>query len=513
MEYYKSRNLGITTVWECELKAEYAKNPDFRKYMLGRIRYWNLVDHFGHADIKESFFGGRTNNIKFYHKCSSDEEIKYMDVNSLYPYVLKNKEYPIGHPIVINENFDLSLESHFGFIKCRILPPRDLYIPVLPTRVSKKLVFTLCKACTELEISDCTHNEYDRSLIGTWTSIELQEALKSGYKILDLIEVLHYPRRSSSIFSGYINKFLKIKHESSGWPHWCTDATSKKYFIQQVKDREGIELDPNNMVRNPALRFIAKLFLNSLWGKLAQNPDKKKTEIIHNYDSYFRKITDDQIEIVSEIMVNDKTLIPQWKNKEETLEYGRNTSLAIASFVTSYARLELYHKMAKVESIRPGSLLYFDTDSIIYYRNVEDLEIECGDHLGELKDEICADHGPNASIQEFVTCGPKNYAYKVSLPDGKIKTTIKTKGITLNEATLQFINYEHMLKATKQYCTQVEGEERVLKVPQFNIHSDSHHNLQTRYFSKAYQVVSKKRIVNDNSTFPYGFQGDRTKYC
>ncbi|XP_074596508.1 uncharacterized protein LOC141851659 [Brevipalpus obovatus] len=511
LAYYKSRGLNLVSVWACELKALILADIDFRKYIQPRLKYWYQVQYHGHADVKESFFGGRTNNIKFYHKCASNEEIKYMDVNSLYPYVLKTKNYPVGHPTVVNQSFDYTLNSYFGFVKCRILPPKDLYIPIIPMRVNKKLLFPLCMTCAENGDEKCTHNDKERSLVGTWTTAELRVALNHGYKIIEIYEVLHYPESSSTIFKGYIDKFLKIKHESSGWPQWCTDDGSKADFLKQVKERECIELDSGNMIKNPALRFIAKLLLNSLWGKLAQNPDKKRVEIIHNYDSYIKKLNDNQIKITSEIMVNDNTLLLQWKSRDEFLEYGPNTSLAVASFVTSYARIELFNKMIEIENIRPGSLIYFDTDSLVYSRQLSDREIESGDHLGQLKDEILADHGAGAFIEEFVTCGPKNYAYRVRLPDGGTKTTIKTKGITLNKASLQVINYEFMFDAAKKYVAKESGE-RSTKVPQFNITADSHHNLITKYFLKAYRVVSEKRIVAHNATFPFGFTGDRTKY-
>ena len=511
LNYYRSRGHNVISIWGCEAKAQTLGDIDFKNYFKERKKYWYLVDLHGHADIKESFFGGRTNNIRFYHRVRTNEEIKYIDVNSLYPFVLKIKEYPIGHPIVINENFDPSLQSYFGFVKCRILPPKDLYLPLLPSRVSKRLIFTLCKACAELQMTECNHNEHDRSLIGTWTTVELKMALQQGYTILEFFEVLHYQKSSSSIFRGYIDKFLKIKHEASGWPHWCNDENSKNQFIQQVKEREDIQLDKEKIKKNPGMRFISKLLLNSLWGKLGQNPEKKQVEMIHDYDSYWKKLTDSSIEIKSEVMVTDNAMLLQWKEREENLEYGPNTSLAVASFVTSYARLELYKMMIEVEKIRTGSLLYFDTDSLVYYRETSDREIPCGDHLGQFKDEITSEYGSSAKIEEFVTCGPKNYAYKVRLPSGELKTVTKTKGITLNTLTLQMIDYEFMLEAAKKYIAG-EDENQPTRVPQFNIISDSHHNIHTKYFSKAYRVVSKKRIVQHNCTFPYGFRGDRSRY-
>jgi len=156
-------------------------------------------------------------------------------------------------------------------------------------------------------------------------------------------------------------------------------------------------------------------------------------------------------------------------------------------------------------------LLYFDTDSLVYFRKRTDRQLECGDHLGQLKDEIEADYSPGTFIEAFFSCGPKNYAYNVKLPSGELKSCVKIKGITLNRAILKLINYEFMFNAAKTYSEREDREECVI-VPQFNIKSDSYHNVQTKYFSKSYQVVSEKRIVSHNSTFSYGFQGDRAIY-
>ena len=101
----------------------------------------------GNANIRESFFGGRTNNLRFWYEIEQDEKIEYKDVCSEYPYVLKNKEYPMGHLQVIQNNFDFTLEKYFGFVKCKILPPTDCFLPILPSRINKKLLFLLCNKC------------------------------------------------------------------------------------------------------------------------------------------------------------------------------------------------------------------------------------------------------------------------------------------------------------------------------------------------------------------------------
>ena len=40
----------------------------------------------------------------------------------------------------------------------------------------------------------------------------------------------------------------------------------KDKFIREYLEKEGIQLDPAKMVKNPAARQLAKLMLNSFWG-------------------------------------------------------------------------------------------------------------------------------------------------------------------------------------------------------------------------------------------------------
>ena len=81
--------------------------------------------------LRSSLFGGRTNNFKFQHTCNvaEGEKILYVDFTSLYPYVLKNREYPCGHPQVITENFNYDIKKYFGFVTCKVQPPRQHRYP------------------------------------------------------------------------------------------------------------------------------------------------------------------------------------------------------------------------------------------------------------------------------------------------------------------------------------------------------------------------------------------------
>ena len=81
-------------------------------------------------------------------------------------------------------------------VKCCILPPRDLYFPVLPKRLEGKLLFPLCYTCaTTTFLGVCNHNENDRCILGTWTSVEINKAVEMGYRILKKYEIYHFSRQ------------------------------------------------------------------------------------------------------------------------------------------------------------------------------------------------------------------------------------------------------------------------------------------------------------------------------
>jgi hypothetical protein len=284
------RGYSFIEEWDCTLNKRRREDKLFNEYIESRWKQYSLIDRFGGVSVKESFFGGRTNNIKFYCDVSNENDgrILYYDFRSLYPTVLKYKYFPIGHPMVITENVeDCDISNYFGFVKCIIDPPKKLRIPVLPVRMNKKLIFPLCVKCAEIKNqSTCNHNDAERQIIGTWTTTELNYALKRGYKIKTIIEVYHYPDKTIELFSEYINLWLRFKQQSDGWPNWVNTEEDKKLYIQNFLKNEGVQSSMNEVEKNPALRFIAKLFLNTLWGKMAQRPNLPQTQVCSEYKDY-----------------------------------------------------------------------------------------------------------------------------------------------------------------------------------------------------------------------------------
>ena len=60
--------------------------------------------------------------------------------------------------------------------------------------------------------------------------------------------------------------------------------------------------------------------------------------------------------------------------------------------------------------------MYCDTNRAIFIQNVDEpTKVKTGDYLGHLTDEL-EEFGSGSFIQEFVSGGPKNYAFSVFCP-------------------------------------------------------------------------------------------------
>ena len=207
--YYREIGFNVESIWECQVNRSLEYNS--------RVEYHKKLANEGGCDLRQSYYGGRVENIKFNLYSTSEETIRYLDITSQYPYVLKNRRFPLAHPIRITRNFDDSLNSYFGFAKITILPPKYLFFPVLPMKINGKLVFALCESCAYLkQLTNCTHSDDERKLTSTWCIPEIKLALSKGYVMMEIHEVLHYTKTSKTLFKPYINKWLKEKTEASG---------------------------------------------------------------------------------------------------------------------------------------------------------------------------------------------------------------------------------------------------------------------------------------------------------
>ena len=87
-------------------------------------------------------------------------------------------------------------------------------------------MFPLCKTCADtLNQHPCTHSDEGRVILGTWCHVELMKAIEKGYEVLKIHEVWHWEQITDELFKDYVDTFLKIKQEASGYPRLCDGRT------------------------------------------------------------------------------------------------------------------------------------------------------------------------------------------------------------------------------------------------------------------------------------------------
>lgn len=273
------------------------------------------------AWIRRSYKGGWCYLVK-----GKENEIKKngttADVNSLYPSMMSSESgnaYPVGKPTFWTGNF----------IPDKALNPNRYYFVRVKTRFylkPNKLPFIqikgnhLYKGTEALESSDVYDKKTDRYYDHYYddnnnlkdTRVELTLTMtdyilfKEHYELVDF-EILDgcYFFTATGIFDEYIEKYKKIKLESDG-----------------------------------ALRELAKLFLNNLYGKMASSTDSSfKIAIIKENKA---------ISFLS-VPANDK-------------EAG---FIAVGSAITSYARnFTIRAAQKNYYGVDKAGFIYADTDSI-----------------------------------------------------------------------------------------------------------------------------------------------------
>ena len=197
----------------------------------------------------------------------------------------------------------------------------------------------------------------DRSFWGTYVSVEIQLALKKGYRIVDVSEVWSWSKtkRTTNLFKDYINTFLKIKTEASGWPEDCScnnhDSNDKicphrERYLREYFEKEHIRLEPQKIQKNEGLRFIAKILLNSFWGYLGMRDNMPKTKYINSYRDVIEHFTSKTKRVTDAALVGDDLMLLQYQLIDDAADSPRKTNVILAAFTTAHARVILYNYLS-----------------------------------------------------------------------------------------------------------------------------------------------------------------------
>jgi hypothetical protein len=531
LETLKYLGFKVHVVWSCTPSVQKIRKKE------AQLDQAEVEKKHSHIEVRDAYFGGRTNAIRLKEVFGKNSAAGYVDFCSLYPYVMKYGTYPIGHPQRIFQNFrplhfkfcyeepcaylDMKgpcYNSHvvfpyFGLIKAELLPPRGLLFPVLPVKINNKLMFPLCRtcACAEEVRKRCCCDDEQRSLTGTWCTPEVELALNVGYRIVKIMEVLHWEESGSetagsgggSLFTGYVNTFLKIKAEASGYPAWVRDDKDKSAYINNYKRCEQVQLSHEKIRKNPGLRSIGKLALNSLYGKFGQKSDMKQTVFILDHSTLYN-ILSDNAKVIKDFHVLDNNMVlMEYTHNQDFSKPDPKTNVVIAAFCAAYARIKLWKLMFKLGK----RVMYHDTDSVIFECTPNSWIPPVGEFLGDLTNELscknigCKGCSTGHWIVDFVSCGAKNYAYKLNTGE----VSCKVRGFSLNFSASQIVNMDSMKDALVSWKNNSCRQE-LQTVKAMILRKKKEAVVYTKLMVKNYGVVYNKRVVlSDYKTLPYGY--------
>ena len=187
---------------------------------------------------------------------------------------------------------------------------------------------------------------------------------------------------------------MKLKAEANGYPHWVRKPEDKERYIDSFYASEGMRLDREAIRPNAAKRGLAKLCLNSMWGKLMERNDRTKTKI--------RILATPGIEVVSLMFASDVVVWASWSFiEEEEIPNLRHTNEVIGDYVTAAARLHFYSFLDSLQE----RAIHCNIESVLFVRpRDEQALVETGDSPGAKASELKY----SEFIEEFDGGGPKN---------------------------------------------------------------------------------------------------------
>ncbi len=335
-------------------------------------------DPYFYDFCKDFYYGGR---VQCFRAGEVNEPFHFTDINSAYPYAMLH-----DHPISTSFKMVKNPSKDEPVIPQSLYHVRCVSKGGLPYRKDEK---------TPLEFPN--DGKWREHCISGW---ELQAAIDT--KTINIIKII-----SRSDFGKFINFKSYVD-----------------YFYEKKKNAEKGSTD----------YIFAKLFLNSLYGKWASNPE--------NYCNYGLVPTDsiEGTEKDSSIQLGRHKgpwsfagLLGPWAvmagknpdNGENNPTHSKYFNVATAASITGFVRSYLWRHICAVRA-GGGTMLYCDTDSLAFtYPPSKPLPFVFSDELGMWGDEAKGGQFIRGGI-----AGKKLYAF-CKVKDGVEEWKTASKGVKL----------------------------------------------------------------------------------
>ncbi|KAL3100219.1 hypothetical protein niasHS_000229 [Heterodera schachtii] len=328
-----------TCIEECEINGLLSDPRNFAM----RHFFEDLGNERGPIDPRSAYCGGRTGPLNLFSEPVDDEKI------SVYDIVNYDTEYPIGIPKIIHPSVEEIMVNwnspndlvYRGLYRVRVIPPRGLRIPVLPMKLDERLLFSCCHRCaskfrhlgTRLP-HNCEHTDQQRAYCGTYTHIELARALECGYRVDRFWRAWHYEQWSDQIFKEYVRLMI----EASGFPDRVQNEQQKQTFAEEYMRQYNVQMDLSRVNKNAGLRFIAKLMLNSLWGKFSMRNELGENRVITKPQEFYKLALDHKVDTDSVIVKHRRGVVPLQTGEFLGQMSEEYTGYSIKSFVCGGAK-------------------------------------------------------------------------------------------------------------------------------------------------------------------------------
>lgn len=274
-------------------------------------------DAFYYDKFSKYYYGGRTECFK---KGIFEGKFESYDINSAYPYAMQF-EHPYGLFHIENkEPKDGIKGANFYTIKAESKG-------ALPLRTDKGLTFP---------------HETNIYHVSGW---ELLAGIETKtVNVLEYIKEVSFPEKRH--FKEYVNHFYEMKKKA--------DKSSPEYIF-------------------------AKLFMNSLYGKFAANPEKYNEFMICE-KNFIEAAIEDGYEFSGEL--------GKWAlMRKDLLDCKKKYyNICTAASITGFVRAFLFKHIHALNK-SGNDVMYCDTDSIFFENNNEKRPFDIGEELGQWEKE------------------------------------------------------------------------------------------------------------------------------